>query len=126
MDHACGGVSAQAGCGAAGRGRGAPGDGDAGHEKACRGHGRARLDATNTIGGSPPRVDDGEFRKAAALGIQRVGDLGLGFHGWASRDACARVAALFKRRGELGDVCGRRIRAAARRLLPSDSDGAWG
>ena len=54
--------------------------GDAGHEKSRRGLGRARLDATNATGGSPPRVDDdeekadaGELRKAAALGIRRVG-----------------------------------------------------
>jgi len=52
-----------------GRGGGAPSGGDAGHEKARRGHERARLDATNATGGSPPRDDDGE-EKANGGGVR--------------------------------------------------------
>ena len=34
--------------------------GDAGHEKARQGHGRARLDATSAMAGLPPRNDEGK------------------------------------------------------------------
>ena len=43
-----------------GRGGGARRCGDAGHEKARQGHGRAWLDTTSAMAGSPPRNDQGK------------------------------------------------------------------